>query len=115
MRLVLNLPLSSNQGEQAPGRRPLGAQARDPIDHFHPFLPCFLEEDVTPLLKHLRQPGPSAVAHQGLTRREMAVLDTPMAEVNGLHCVLMIAAGRQRNDQCNSGRNCGWCSLTSMT
>src|SRR5262249_15191126 len=88
MRLVLNLPLSSYQGEQAPGRRPLGAQAGDPIGHFHPFLPCFLEEDVTPSLKHVRQPRPSAVAHEGLTRREMALLDAPMADVNGLRWVL---------------------------
>ena len=91
MRLVLNLPLPSHQGEQALGCHPLGAQAGDPIDHFHPFLSCCLEEGVTPQLTHLRPPGPIAVAPQCLTRREIALLDAPMAAIHGPRCVLTVA------------------------
>src|SRR4029453_231219 len=82
MRLVLNLPLPSYQGEQALGGCPLGAQARDTIHYFHPFLARLLEHHVTAQLKDLRQPGPIAVAYEGLTRREIALLDAPMAQVD---------------------------------
>src|SRR5262249_10345621 len=98
MRLVFNLPLPSYQGEQALGRGPLGAQARDSIDHFHPCLACFLEHDMTSQLKDLREPGPIAVAYEGLTRREIALLDTPMAQVDRPRCVLPIADRRERKD-----------------
>jgi hypothetical protein len=103
MRLVLNLPLPAYQGEQAPGRRPLGAQAGDPIDHFYSFRSSFLEEDVTSQRKHLRQPRPIAGAHQGRTRRKITLLDAPMAEGNGLRGLLPIAEGRQRKDQRDIG------------
>jgi hypothetical protein len=103
MRLVLKLPLPSHQGEQAPGCRPLGTQAGDPIDHFYPFLAGFLEEDVTPQLKYLRQPGPITVAPQGLTCREIALFDAPMADVHGPRSVLTVADGRERKDQRNIG------------
>jgi hypothetical protein len=53
--------------------------------------------------KDLRESGPIAVADEGLTRREIALLDAPMAEVNGLRCVLTVADGRQRKDQLNIG------------
>ena len=82
MRLVLNLPLPAYQGKQALRRGPLGAQAGDPIDHFHPFLARFGEHDVTSQLKDLREPGPITVADEGRTRRDIALLDAPMAEVD---------------------------------
>src|SRR5215472_18183690 len=97
MRLVFNLPLPSDQGEQALGSGPLGAQARDSIDHFHPFLACFLEHNMPSQLKDLREPGPIAVADEGLTRREIALLDAPMAKVDRPRCVLPIADGRERD------------------
>src|SRR2546427_4692792 len=103
MRLVLNLPLPSHQCEQALGCCPLGAQARDSIDHFHPFLARFLEHDVTSQLKDLRQPGPIAVAYEGLTRRDIALLDAPMAKVDSPRGGLAVADGRERKDQLDIG------------
>src|SRR4030095_8467943 len=99
MRLVCNLPLPSDQCEQALGSCPLGAQARDSIEHFHPFLACFLEHDMTSQRKDLREPGPIAVADEGLTRREIALLDAPMAQVDRPRCVLTLADGRGSRDQ----------------
>src|SRR5215475_5587201 len=99
MRLVLNLPLPSYQGKQALGCGSLGAQARDSIDHFHPFLARFLKHDVTSKLKDLREPGPIAVAYEGRTRREMALLDAPMTQVDCLHRGLAVPTGRERKDQ----------------
>src|SRR5215468_12679035 len=103
MRLVVKLPLPSDQGEQALGRGPLGAQARDAIDHFHPCLARFWEQDMTSKLKDLREPGPIAVADEGRTRRDLTLLDAPMAKVDRARCVLPIAAGRERKDQRNIG------------
>ena len=62
-----------------------------------------MAEDVPPQLKHLRQAGPIAVAHQGLTRREIALLDAPVADVHGSRRVLTIAEGREGKDQLNIG------------
>jgi hypothetical protein len=53
--------------------------------------------------KDLREPGPIAVADEGRTRREMALLDAPMAKGNCPRWVLPIADGRARKDQCNIG------------
>src|SRR5215510_13338125 len=103
MRLVFNLPLPAYQGEQALGRGPLGAQARDTIDHFHPFLACFLEHHVTSKLKDLREPGPIAVAYEGLTRRDITLLDAPMAKVDGPRRDLAVALRRERKDQLDIG------------
>src|SRR4029453_14749366 len=103
MRLVFNLPLPSDQGEQALGCGPLGTQARDAIDHFHPFLARFLAHDVTSKLKDLREPGPLAVAYEGLTRREIALLDAPMAQVDRPRRGLAVANGRERKDQLDIG------------
>src|SRR5262247_1399470 len=103
MRLVLNLPLPSYQSEQALGCGPLGAQARHSIDHFQLFLARFLEQHVTSKLKDLRQPGPIAVAYEGRTRRETALLDAPMAQVDRPRCGLAVAKGRERKDQLDIG------------
>mgnify|MGYP006996098757 CR=1 FL=1 len=51
----------------------------------------------------LRQPGPVAVAHQGLTRGDMALLDAPMAKVHRACGLLPVARGRQRKDQRDIG------------
>src|SRR5438128_913662 len=64
MRLVLNVPMPPHQVQHTPGCRPLGVQTGDPIDHFSPFLPRLLDDDVTPHLKDLRQTGPITVTHQ---------------------------------------------------
>src|SRR6266699_6256048 len=90
MRLVLNLPLPAYELQQTHGGRPLGAETGDAIDHFHPLLPCFLVNDVTPQLKNLGKTRPIAIAHQGLTRREMALLDAPMADVHRTRGLLMV-------------------------
>src|SRR5215475_256600 len=58
---------------------------------------------MTSQLKDLREPGPIAVAYEGLTRREIALLDTPMAQVDRPRCVLPIADRRERKDQRNIG------------
>src|SRR4029450_1716067 len=99
MRLILNLPRPSYQGAEALGGCLLRAQARDPIDHFHPFLACFGEHDVTPKLKNLGQPGPITVAYESLTRREIALLDAPMAQVDSPCRGLVVANRRERKDQ----------------
>src|SRR4030095_4636187 len=99
MRLVFNLPLPSYQGEQALGCCALGAQARDSIDHFHPFLARFLEYDVTSKLKDLRESGPIAVAYEGLTRRDIALLNASMAQVDCPRRGLTVTNGRERKDQ----------------
>ena len=103
MRFVLNLPLPSYQGEQALGGGPLRAQARDSIDHFHPFLACFGEHDVASKLKDLRQPRPVAVAYQCLTRGDIALLDAPMPAVHRVGGCLLVARGGQRKDSLNIG------------
>ena len=79
------------------------AQARDAIDHFHPFLARFLEHDLTSQLKDLREPGPIAVADEGLTRREIALLYTPMAKIDCPRRALAVANGRERQDQRDIG------------
>src|SRR5678815_1761124 len=107
MRLVFNLPLPSDQCEQALGSCPLGAQARDSIDHFHPFLACFLEHDMTSQLKDLREPGPIAVAYEGLTRRDIALLDAPMADIDCACGLLTVARGRECKDQLDIGAELG--------
>src|SRR5262245_38302437 len=99
MRLVLNLPLPAYQGEQALGGCPLGAQARAPINYFHPFLARLLEYHVTAQFKDLRQPGPSAVAYKGLTRGDIALLDAPMAPVDSPRCSVTVTDRRERKDQ----------------
>src|SRR5262249_55436580 len=93
MRLVCNLPRPSDQGEPA-----LGAPARDSIDPFHPFLARFGEPDVTSKRKDLRESGPIAVADEGLTRRELALLPAPMAQVDRARRGLAGAHGRARQD-----------------
>ena len=103
MRFVLNLPLPSHQGEQALGCRPCGAQARDALDHFHPLLARCLQHHVTSQLKDLRQPRPITVAHQGLTRRDIARFDAPMANIHSTRGVLPVADWRARKDQRNIG------------
>src|SRR5262245_54286123 len=103
MRLVLNLPLPSYQGEQALGRGPLGAQAGDSIDHFYSFLACLWEHHMTSKLKDLHEPRPIAVADEGLTRREIALLDTPMAQIDRLRRGLAVANRRKHKDQLDIG------------
>src|SRR5262245_10229787 len=107
MRLVLNLPLPSYQGEQALGRGPLGAQAGDSIDHFYSFLACLWEHHMPSKLKDLREPGPIAVADEGITRREMTLFDAPMAKVDRLRRGLAVANGRKRKDQLDIGPQLG--------
>src|SRR5207302_10224360 len=103
MRLVLNLPLPAYQGEQALGCCPFGAQARDTINYFHPFLARLLEDHVTAQFKDLRQPGPIAVAYEGLTRREIALLDAPMAQVDSPCRSLTVTSRRGRKAQPHIG------------
>jgi hypothetical protein len=103
MRLVLNLPLPSYQGEQALRCGPLRAQTRDAIDSFDLFLACVLDHDMMPQLKDLRQTGPIAVAHEGCTRRDMALLNAPMPNGHGARGVLPGAEGRERKDQLHIG------------
>jgi hypothetical protein len=62
-----------------------------------------LEHDVTSKLKDLREPGPIAVADEGLTRREIALLDAPMAKVDRPRRGLAVANGRKRKDQRDIG------------
>jgi hypothetical protein len=83
--------------------RPLGAETRAPIDHFYPFLARFLDDNVTPQLKDLRQPGPITVDHQGLTGREMALLDAAMADIHRARGLLTVARWRQRKDPLDIG------------
>src|SRR5580765_5989849 len=99
MRFVLNLPLPSYQGAQALGWSSFGAQARDSIDHFHPFLARFGEHDVASKFKDLREPGPIAVAYERLTRREIALLNAPMAQGARPRRGLAVTKGRERKDQ----------------
>ena len=101
MRFVLNLPLPSYQGEQALGCSPLGAQAGDAIDYLYPFLARFGEHDVASKFKNLREPGPIAVAYERRTRRDIALLEAPMAKVDRLRRSLAIPNGRKRKDQCD--------------
>jgi len=58
---------------------------------------------VTSQLKDLRQPGPIAVAYEGLTRRDIALLDAPMAKVDSPRGGLAGADGRERKDQRDIG------------
>jgi hypothetical protein len=53
---------------------------------------------VRPKLTGLRQPGPSTVAYESLTRRAMARLDAPMAQVDSPCRGLVVAPGRERKD-----------------
>src|SRR5439155_22106104 len=90
-------------GEQVLGCCPFGAQARDTINYFHPFLARLLEDHVTAQFKDLRQPGPIAVAYEGLTRREIALLDAPMAQVDSPCRSLTVTNRRERKDQLDIG------------
>src|SRR5437667_5336315 len=103
MRLVLNVPMPPHQVQHTPGCRPLGVQTGDPIDHFSPFLPRLLDDDVTPHLKDLRQTGPITVTHQSLTCRDIALLDAPMADVHRACGLLTVARRRERKDQLDTG------------
>src|SRR5215469_12702636 len=58
---------------------------------------------MTSKLKDLREPGPIAVADERRTRREITLLDAPMAQVDRPRCVLPVADGRKRKDQLNIG------------
>src|SRR5438874_8593060 len=58
---------------------------------------------MTSQLKDLREPGPIAVAYEGRTRRDITLLDAPMAKVDRPRWVLPIADGRERQDQRNIG------------
>jgi hypothetical protein len=53
---------------------------------------------MTAKLKDLRQPGPIAVPYEGLTRREIALLDAPMADIDCACSLLPVARGRERKD-----------------
>ena len=99
--------MTAYQLQQTPGCGPFGTQTGDPIDHFHPFLGRFLGDDVTPQLKHLRQPGPIAIAHQGLTRGDIALLDAPMADIHRAGGLLTIARWRSVKTNAISARSCG--------
>src|SRR5262245_17985849 len=103
MQLVLNLPMAAYECEQPLGGAPLGAQTGDPIDHFYPFLSRVLRDDVPPQFEYLCQTRPVAVAHQGLTRGDMALLDAPMPDVQRACGLLSVAHRRQRKDQFNIG------------
>ena len=70
MRRVLNLPVPSHQLQETRWGCPFGAQTGDSIDHFSPFLPRLLDEDMTPHLKDLGQTRPVTVAYQSFTRGE---------------------------------------------
>jgi hypothetical protein len=94
MGFVRNLPLPSYHCEQA-----LGAQARDAIDHCHPFRTRVWEHDVTSQLKDLREPGPIAVADEGRTHRALVLLDAPMAQVDCARRGVAVVNGRARQDQ----------------
>src|SRR5262249_23089862 len=98
MRLVLNGPMPAHQLQQTLGCRPLGTQTGDPIDHFCSFLARFWGDDVTPHLKDLCEPRPIAIAHQSLTGRDIALLDTPMATIHCARGLLTVAHGRERKD-----------------
>src|SRR6516225_9529311 len=58
---------------------------------------------MTAKLKDLRESGPIAVAYEGLTRREIALLNAPMAQVDRLRHGLVVANGRKRKDQLDLG------------
>jgi hypothetical protein len=59
---------------------------------------------VPPKLKDLRQPGPTiTVTYETLTRREIALLDAPMAQVDRLGRGLVVTNGRERKDQLDIG------------
>ena len=58
---------------------------------------------MTPQLKDLREPGPITVAHEGLTRREIALLDAPMADIDCACGLLTVARGRERKDSLDIG------------
>ena len=73
------------------------------MDHFDPFCSCFFSDDMPPHFEHLRQTRPIAVAYQGLTRREVTGLDTPMAHVYRTHTFLAIARWRQGKNSRNIG------------
>ena len=53
---------------------------------------------MTPQLKDLREPRPITVAHEGLTGREMALLNAPMADLHRACGLLTVARGRERKD-----------------
>src|SRR5229473_5250304 len=95
--------MSPYQVEHPPGCCPLGGQTRDSIDHFYPFLPRLLDEDMPPYFEHLCQSWPSTVAHQRLTRRQIACLDAPMADIHCAHMRLAVARRRQSEDQLDIG------------
>src|SRR5215510_12247403 len=103
MRLVFNLPLPAHQLQQTPRCRPFGTQTGDPIDHFYPFLARFLGDDMTPQLKDLREPGPITVAHEGRTGRDIALLDTPMPDIDCAGGLLTVARGREHKDSRDIG------------
>jgi hypothetical protein len=62
-----------------------------------------LKHDVTSKLEDLREPGPIAVAYEGRTRRAIALLDAPMAQVDRLRRGLAVPNGRERKDQLDIG------------
>jgi hypothetical protein len=58
---------------------------------------------MTSKFKDLREPGPIAVASEGRTRREIALLNAPMAQVDRLRHGLVVANRRKRKDQLDIG------------
>src|SRR6516162_5791073 len=103
VQFVLNRPMPSHQLQHATRCRPLGAQTRDPIDHFGLFFARFLRDHLPPHFEYLRQTRPIAVAYQGLTRREVTGLDAPMTHVHRPHALLAIACRRHGKNQLDIG------------
>jgi len=80
----------SQRSEHAPG------ESITPTGHSTIF-ENFLQP--TSKLKDLREPGPIAVAYEGLTRSDIALLDAPMAQVDRPRRGLAVANGRERKAQ----------------
>jgi hypothetical protein len=61
------------------------------------------EQDVPPKLKDLRQSRPIAGADEGLTRRDIARRDAPMAQVDRPSRGLVVTNGREHTDELDIG------------
>jgi hypothetical protein len=74
-------------------------QTGDSIHHFAPFIARFLGDDMTPQLKHLREPGPITVAREGLARGDIALLNAPMTDISCAGPLLLVACRGESKDQ----------------